>query len=85
MNILRIIVDVLFFVALFFMPWWSLYIVVPLLVFYFSSYYEIFLYAVLFDGLYAVSDHVWGMPFTLYTAGVFLVSLYLKKRLTFYS
>ena len=85
MNILRILVDVVVLIAVFFLPWWFFLILIPLLIFYFSAYYEILFFALLLDGLYGVSDKLWNVPFLLYASLVFLVSLYLKRRLAFYS
>ncbi|NQV88420.1 MAG: hypothetical protein HQ402_02615 [Parcubacteria group bacterium] len=86
-KILRIIIDALLFIGIFVFPGYIFVIVALALVFYFNSYYEILIAGFIIDSVYGVSlDMFFGLnfAFTLYSAIIFLTSLYLKKKLKFY-
>ena len=61
--------------------WWVAWLILPVLVFVFSPYYEIIFFGVLFDSLYG---HKLSFLFTLLGITLFLISIFLKDRLVSY-
>ena len=69
--------------------WWIIGIVACIFLFLYNPYYEMILWGICFDALYAsptqsVYDYRTHIAF-LISAVLFFVSIFLKKRLAFYS
>lgn len=84
MLLVRIIANSIIFLSIFLLPWWVATVFLLVAVFYFNTYYEVLLWAVLLDGLYVSPEHLFGVTFLLYASVVFLVSFPIKRRLKFY-
>ncbi len=83
----RIIADIVIVILLCIAPWWLSLVLVCAGLFLFESYYESVLFAVFMDGFHGqpgVTFFGINALFTCVVSFVFLVSIFLKTRLTFY-
>jgi hypothetical protein len=85
--IFRIIIDIIIFIAALTLPWWTSILLALFFLFYFSSFYEILAVGFILDCLYA-QPQSWLFHFnfalTLLCIIVFLISIPLKRSLSFY-
>jgi hypothetical protein len=74
-------------VLIFIAPWWFTLPLVCLAIFFFGYFYESIFFALLLDGFHGVQGVTFGGTNVFFLAiigGVFLVSIFLKPRLSFY-
>ena len=67
--------------------WWLTWCAAIVLLFYFPIYYEIILWGVMYDALYGMAlPEFWNVRyiFTIASIALFLISFFLRKRLTVY-
>lgn len=85
---MRIVLDICLFGLVLFSPWWVTVVVISALILYYNHYYEALFAALMFDSLYGV-QLVFFKQFefvvTLYVMVFLMFSLFLKRRLAFYS
>lgn len=86
--VLRLLADLVVFGSAVLLPWYIFIAVALVCVFYFERYYEIILAGFIIDALFGVDRPIlegWRLAFTLFGTIVFLVAVFLKMRLKFYS
>jgi len=75
---IRILLDLALLASFFILPWWFV-VCACFIMLWFADYWEIIIVGALLDALYG------KLLFALLAYIVFVVSLYLKPRLTFYT
>ena len=78
-NIYRILAGLIMLGCVIWGYWWLVWSLAIIFLFIFPSYYEMIIWGVMYDALYGVS-----LMFSLASIGLFIISLYLKKRLFAY-
>ena len=84
MIVQRITADIILLLCILFTPWWITIILVLALAFYFKSYYEFIIAAVLTDMLYGVpQEWLFDLPlvYTAFGIPAFILIQLLKRRL----
>ncbi len=84
----RIISDLIIFVLIFVAPWWLTLFLLCVGLFYFEYFFESILFALLMDGFHGQPGVTfWGINAlcTSIVSVVFLLSIFLKARLRFYT
>jgi hypothetical protein len=85
--IIRIVTAILMFCCIMWGYWWLTWCLAIALLFYFPSYYEIILWGVIYDALYASAlPEFWDIRyiFTISSIILFCISYVLKKKLIAY-
>ena len=85
--IFRIIVDLILLLAIFIMPWWLSLLLIIAAIFYFNTFYESVIFAILLDGFYGIPGLTfYGINafFTTVIGVIFILLIFLKPRLKFY-
>lgn len=84
----RIIADFVIFFLIFIAPWWLTLFLVCVGVFFFEHFFESILFALLMDGFHGQEGMTFfkiNALFTIIVSVVFIVSIFLKTRLKFYT
>ncbi len=84
----KIISDIVLFLVILLCPWWLSIILGVALLFYFKSYSEIVLFALIMDIYYAKlapSFNIFDYKTTLFFIVLLIISHFVKKHLKFYS
>lgn len=84
----RILIDILLFLAILFLPPFFTVIIALLLLYYFESFYEIIFVGFIIDTLYGrplTSLYNFSYSMTFISAVLFVSSIFAKKQLKFYS
>lgn len=84
----RIVTNCILFILIFIAPWWFSLALVCIGLFFFESFYESVFFGLLLDGYQGVTGLTFfglNIFFTVFVAVIFIVSIFLKTRLTFYS
>jgi len=84
----RIIFDILLLLSAIVCPWWFTGIFSIVVLYYFRTFNEIILFGLIMDILYgrlSATFHWWDYKFTLFFLILLLSSIFIKKRLKFYS
>ncbi|MEY4440616.1 MAG: hypothetical protein RLY49_242 [Candidatus Parcubacteria bacterium] len=85
MDKIRIVIRILILLSPFFLPWWLVIIFTLAALFYFETYYEIFLIGLFFDVLYHSANTKFGLyGFILIACILFVLVKQIKKRLILY-
>jgi len=83
----RILIDILFIFSIFLLPWWLTFLLLIIPLFYFSFYFEIIIFGIFVDALFAVpTNFIFEFQFvlTLFTTVLFFLVYILKKRMRYY-
>lgn len=84
----RVIVNIVTLVLLFIVPWWVTLIFVVGSLFVFENFYESIVFGLLLDGFHGqagITFYGLNALFTITISIVFIISIFLKTRLTFYA
>ncbi len=84
----RIIFDVLLFISALTCPWWFTALFSIAILYYFKNFNELILFGLIMDILYgrlSANFHWWDYKFTVFFLILLISSIYIKKRLKFYS
>jgi hypothetical protein len=84
----RIILNFIVAFSILFMPWWLTSLLIIFGIFGFNNFYESILWAFVMDGIYAIPLERYSGYMLVYTStivGFFIISIYLKKIIKFYS
>ena len=81
----RILLDLLLLFGVFLFPMWLEFLIVTVMIFIFNDYYEALFLAIIADAVYSVPVSFLPIPamYTLIMTSVFVVSIFLKRRLIY--
>lgn len=84
--VIRIILNISLLISILFLPWWVS-ILLGILILFLYKFYEIIIWGIFADSLYASIDGFFGIQFifTLTFTFLFLISILMKKRIIFYN
>ena len=84
----RLLADIVLVLAVFLLPWWFSALLAVAALLYFETFFEIIFLGLMVDALYRITApgfwHV-ELTATVFATVFFIVSLYAKKRLAFFS
>jgi hypothetical protein len=86
-NLSRVILGILVFLSIIWAPWWLTWSLAIIFLFYFSLYYEIFAWGIIYDALYGISlSEYWNVSYIFSIASIvlFIISFIIKKKLIIY-
>ncbi len=87
-NIIRVLSAIIMFLCIIYGYWWVTWSIAIIFLFYFSIYYEIILWGIMYDSLYGISLSQFyniKLPFTIACFFLFIIAYFLRKRLIIYN
>lgn len=81
----RILLDLLLLFGVFLLPMWLEFLLVVAMIFLFNDYYEAVIFAIVADAVYSVPISFLPVPalYTLVIVSIFVISIFLKRRLIY--
>jgi hypothetical protein len=86
--LIRIVTAIVMFCLIMWGYWWMTWCLAIVLLFYFSSYYEIILWGIIYDALYGMAlPEFWNIRyiFTISSIVLFIMAYFLRKKLIIYN